>query len=88
MQWISKHVFKSLNYSGVVCGVDEESAYSWPICVACSSDLLQELPGNRMRCALCASYGPFPNHVELSIFLKPDPVFHQVPVETQVKIKV
>lgn len=33
--------------SGVIVGVDEDTAYSWPVCSRCGSDNLELLPGRK-----------------------------------------
>nr|XP_040027071.1 DNA repair-scaffolding protein isoform X4 [Gasterosteus aculeatus aculeatus] len=58
--------------SGVIVGVDETTAYSWPACNRCGSDNLEMLPERRpnLRCVPCESPVDEPDtRVQLEVFL-------------------
>ncbi|KAJ8272997.1 hypothetical protein GJAV_G00096090 [Gymnothorax javanicus] len=58
---------------GVVVGVDEDTAYSWPICNVCDSDQLEALQGERQAlfCSLCNSTIVNPKvKMQLEVFLR------------------
>ncbi|KAF4517132.1 hypothetical protein B566_EDAN008891 [Ephemera danica] len=56
---------------GAIKNVDENSACVWPVCGACSSEVLREVDENSqsLECVLCGSRGPFPNNVALTVEL-------------------
>ncbi|XP_018606431.2 DNA repair-scaffolding protein isoform X2 [Scleropages formosus] len=57
---------------GVIVGVDESTAYSWPTCHLCGSDKLEEAPGNQQKflCGLCgATVGKPIVKMHLEVFL-------------------
>ncbi|CAL9688590.1 unnamed protein product [Knipowitschia caucasica] len=56
--------------SGVVVGVDENTAYSWPACDRCGSDQLEMLPHQRFHCVSCKSTLDKPKtNVQLEVIL-------------------
>ncbi|KAL6103861.1 spidr [Pungitius sinensis] len=58
--------------SGVIVGVDETTAYSWPACNRCGSDNLEMLPETppKLRCVPCAAPVEEPNtRIQLEVFL-------------------
>ncbi|KAJ8395930.1 hypothetical protein AAFF_G00026380 [Aldrovandia affinis] len=58
---------------GVVIGVDEDTAYSWPVCNLCGYDRLQASHGQRQTffCSLCNSMVDNPTvNMQLEVFLR------------------
>ncbi|KAM8851347.1 LOW QUALITY PROTEIN: DNA repair-scaffolding protein [Spinachia spinachia] len=58
--------------SGVIVGVDEATAYSWPACNRCGSDNLEKLPERppNLRCVACESPVDEPDtRIRLEVFL-------------------
>lgn len=56
--------------SGVIVGVDENTAYSWPACTLCGSDHLEKLSSRSFHCASCKSVLDKPEtRVQLEVVL-------------------
>lgn len=56
--------------TGVIVGVDEDSAFSWPVCSRCGSDHLEVLPGRRFHCGSCQAVVDKPEtRIQLEVFL-------------------
>ncbi|KAM9322505.1 LOW QUALITY PROTEIN: DNA repair-scaffolding protein [Pholidichthys leucotaenia] len=56
--------------SGVIVGVDESTAYSWPVCKCCGSDNLEMSTGTLFHCLTCKSDMDKPvTKIQLEVFL-------------------
>ncbi|CAF98466.1 unnamed protein product, partial [Tetraodon nigroviridis] len=58
--------------SGVIVGVDEDTAYSWPVCSRCRSDNLELLPrrNDSFHCGSCESVVDKPDtRIQLEVYL-------------------
>ncbi|XP_071233360.1 DNA repair-scaffolding protein-like [Salvelinus alpinus] len=59
-------------FSGVIVGVDEDTAYSWPVCSLCGSDLLEMTPQKPQAflCVACDSLVDQPTmNMQLEVFM-------------------
>lgn len=70
--------------AGTVASVDEETAFSWPVCGICENDLLVELGPKEYLCQKCDMSSHTSTKMSLEVFIS----CPQVPNSCQVKVKV
>jgi len=70
--------------TGTVTSVDEETAFSWPVCGMCENDLLVELGPKEYLCQKCDTSSHTSTKMSLEVFIS----CPQVPKSCKVKVKV
>ena len=70
--------------AGTVTSVDEETAFSWPVCGICENELLVELGPNEYLCQNCDSSAQTYTKMSLEVFVS----CPQVPESCRVRVKV
>jgi len=70
--------------AGTVASVDEETAFSWPVCGICENDLLVELGPKEYLCQKCDTSTSISTKMSLEVFIS----CPQVPQSCKVKVKV
>jgi hypothetical protein len=70
--------------AGTVTSVDEETAFSWPVCGICENELLVELGPNEYLCQNCDSSAQTYTKMSLEVFVS----CPQVPESCGVRVKV
>jgi hypothetical protein len=83
---IISDIIISLNFgfAGTVKGVDEETAFVWPVCGICENDLLIELGPNEYLCQNCNSSSQTSTKMSLEVFVS----CYEIPETCKVKMKV
>ncbi|XP_023722112.1 uncharacterized protein LOC111872430 isoform X2 [Cryptotermes secundus] len=70
--------------TGTVRGVDEETAFVWPVCGICENDLLIELGPNEYLCQKCNSSSQTSTKMSLEVFIS----CPEIPEPCKVKVKL
>ncbi|KAJ4427769.1 hypothetical protein ANN_25422, partial [Periplaneta americana] len=79
----SSSVKDLVNVTGTVVGVDEETAFAWPVCGICENDILVELDSNEYLCQECNTSPHTFTKMSLEVFIS----CPQFPESRKVKVK-
>ncbi|XP_069702590.1 DNA repair-scaffolding protein-like [Periplaneta americana] len=80
----SSSVKDLVNVMGTVVGVDEETAFAWPVCGICENDILVELDSNEYLCQECNTSPHTFTKMSLEVFVS----CPQFPESRKVKVKL
>lgn len=78
-------IFSYASVAGTVKGVDEETAFVWPVCGICENDLLIELGPNEYLCQKCNSSSQTSTKMSLEVFISCPEILE--PCKVKVKVR-